>query len=117
MPVVGIPNHRNWSQRYPDAAARLTAAKEVVMQVSIAVSVPAENVLKPDTMRALCFTPPAPLELESLVGALLDLGARHWQIELIASGFLEALAKVASPDQKSTDSNEGEISDDSGQEG
>ena len=101
LPAVGIPNHRNWSQRFPDAAARLEAAKAVVASLSEKHKVPAENILKPDTMRELCFAPPAELDenglpsLSSLVGALLDLGARHWQIELVAPGFVSAMAAKA----------------------
>ena len=95
LPAVGIPNHRNWSQRYPDAAARLEAAKNVVADLSKKHNIPAENILKPDTMRELCFAPPQPADLAGIVGALLDLGARHWQIELVAPGFVEAMQAVA----------------------
>ncbi len=92
LPAVGIPNHRNWPARYPEAAARLEAAKAVIAALSEKHKVPAENLLKPDTMRELCFSPPAPADLASIVGALLELGARHWQIELVVPGFVKALA-------------------------
>jgi ribonuclease D len=91
LPAIGIPNHRNWPQRYPDADARLQAAKSVIAELSKRHGIPAENILKPDTMRELCFTPPEADDLAALVAALLDLGARHWQIELVAQGFLVAM--------------------------
>ena len=95
LPAVGIPNHRNWPQRYPDAAARLEAAKQVIAELSEKHKLPPENILKPDTMRELCFEPPTQLDLANVVGALLELGARHWQIELVAASFVEALAATA----------------------
>ena len=91
LPAIGIPNHRNWPQRFPEADARLQAAKTVIAELSKLHNVPAENILKPDTMRELCFAPPKDASLQSLVGALLDVGARHWQIELVAAGFIEAM--------------------------
>jgi ribonuclease D len=102
LPAVGIPNHRNWSQRYPDAAARLEAAKAVIAQLCKEHNVPPENILKPDTMREICFAPPAELDLSSIVGALLELNARHWQIELVAAGFLDALAAKAEPNAEAS---------------
>jgi len=91
LPAVGIPNHRNWPARHPEAAARLEAAKKVISSLSEIHKLPPENILKPDTMREICFEPPAELALSNVVGALLELGARHWQIELVAVGFVEAL--------------------------
>jgi ribonuclease D len=91
LPAVGTPNHRNWPQRYPDADARLQAAKKVISALRDRHGVPSENILKPDTMRELCFAPPAPDDLAALVARLLELGARHWQIELVAPGFLAAM--------------------------
>jgi len=91
VPTVGIPNHRNWPQRYPEAAARLAACKEIVAAKSKELRVPAENLLKPDSMRSLCFEPPSPVTLESVVASLLELDARHWQIEALAQNFVFGL--------------------------
>jgi ribonuclease D len=91
LPAIGTPNHRNWPQRFPDADARLQAAKAVINDLSKQHNVPAENILKPDSMRELCFNPPQSPDLQSLVASLLDLGARHWQIELVAPGFITAM--------------------------
>jgi ribonuclease D len=107
LPSVGIPNHRNWPARYPEAAARLEAAKAVIANLSEQHKVPAENLLKPDTMREICFAPPAPADLAGIVASLLDLGARHWQIELVVPGFVQALA--AKPVEISVESIEPKI--------
>ncbi|MEO0024568.1 MAG: hypothetical protein RL196_1009 [Actinomycetota bacterium] len=104
LPSVGIPNHRNWPARYPEAAARLEAAKVVIASLSEQNKVPAENLLKPDTMREICFAPPEPADLAGIVTSLLDLGARHWQIELVVPGFVQALA--AKPAEVKAESNE-----------
>jgi ribonuclease D len=106
LPAVGIPNHRNWPQRYPEAAARLEACKKVIALVSEQSKVPAENILKPDTMREICFAPPQEVDLASVVGALLDLGARHWQIELVAPGFVEGLQALPEPAEEQSVSSE-----------
>ena len=106
LPAVGIPNHRNWPQRYPEAAARLEACKKVIALVSEQAKVPAENILKPDTMREICFAPPQEVDLASVVGALLDLGARHWQIELVAPGFVEGLQALPEPAEEQSVSSE-----------
>ena len=87
----GIPNHRNWPQRYPEAAARLAACKDVIARKSKEFNVPAENLLKPDSMRAICFEPPTEISVETVVAGLLDLEVRHWQIEVLATDFVEAL--------------------------
>ena len=99
LPMVGIPNHRNWPKNYPEAFARLEACKAAVAAVSSEVEVPAENILKPDTMREICFTPPQQVDLTTVVGSLLGLAARHWQIELLAEAFVTALqAKPVEPE-------------------
>ncbi|MEY2816510.1 MAG: hypothetical protein RJA78_1086 [Actinomycetota bacterium] len=88
----GIPNHRNWPQKFPEANARLLAAKAVIAELSTGMNVPPENILSPDTMRAICFEPPMDLTTESISDFLRSKQARNWQIEAVAEGFAVALA-------------------------
>jgi len=54
------------------------------------LNVPVENLVSPDTIRQLCWQPLG-LTSEKVSNQLLGLGARLWQVELIASAVAEAL--------------------------
>jgi ribonuclease D len=96
----GIPNHRNWAAKYPEADRRLRHAKEALIGISEKRNLPLENLLTPDYLRQICFTPPEPVNLESVRGALLGLGARPWQVELTGEPILDSLSRLDEPDQK-----------------
>ena len=51
---------------------------------------PAENLLQPDLLRRLCWTPPAVLDAEGIAGFLRAGGARPWQIGLVAQRLADA---------------------------
>ena len=93
----GIPNHRNWPQKFPDAHARLLTSKELMATLSEEQSIPMENILSPDVLRQLCFEPPQPLDSESISLALRSRKVRDWQIELVVPGLVETLSKVSEP--------------------
>jgi len=80
-PSDGPPPVARWADRDPAAAARLAAARAAVASVSEERSVPVENLLQPDLLRRLCWSPPADGDLPA---ALRNGGARDWQVELLA---------------------------------
>ncbi|MBO9555636.1 ribonuclease D [Cellulomonas sp.] len=84
------PPPRAWAEKDPAAAARLTAARDVVADLSSTYSVPAENLLQPDLLRRLCWTPPASLDAASVAEFLRAGGARPWQVELVADRLATA---------------------------
>jgi len=86
------PPPRAWADRDPAAAARLAAARDVVADLSARWTVPAENLLQPDLLRRLCWTPPEHLDEESVAAALAAGGARPWQVELVAPRLAEVFA-------------------------
>ncbi|MFM6966360.1 MAG: HRDC domain-containing protein [Rhodoluna sp.] len=96
LPAVGIPNHRIWPTRFPEADRRLKIVRPMIAELAEKHGVPVENLLTPDYLRNLCFEPPV-LELSAIAEALSALGARQWQIEqtaqLIFDGFSAALAE------------------------
>ncbi|WP_448629307.1 hypothetical protein [Cellulomonas soli] len=51
------PPPRAWADRDPAAAARLAAAREAVAALSAEHTVPVENLLQPDLLRRLCWSP------------------------------------------------------------
>jgi ribonuclease D len=57
--------------------------------------VPTENLLSPDTVRRIAWSPPEETSPEALRTALTDLGARPWQIELSVEAVVDALTRVA----------------------
>jgi ribonuclease D len=80
-PSDGPPPVTRWADRDPAAAARLAAARAAVATVSEERSVPVENLLQPDLLRRLCWSPPPDGDVPA---ALREGGAREWQIELLA---------------------------------
>lgn len=79
-----MPHHRNWPQRFPEAARRLTAAREALTSEAEARKMPLENLLTPDTMRRLAWDPPSPLSEQAVSERLSELGARDWQCVITA---------------------------------
>ena len=92
LPSDGPPPPRAWADRDPDAAARLAFARAALTDLSERCGVPVENLLTPDTVRRLMWSPPLP---EALDATLTAYGARPWQIELVGPVLREALAETA----------------------
>lgn len=88
------PPPRAWAEKDPAAAARLSVAREAIAALSTQWSVPAENLLQPDLLRRLCWTPPTTLDVEGIGGFLAAGGARPWQVELAAPRLAEAFATL-----------------------
>ncbi|MBO3087318.1 HRDC domain-containing protein [Cellulomonas dongxiuzhuiae] len=80
----GPPPARVWADRDPAAARRLAAARAVVTELSQEHSVPVENLVQPDLLRRLCWSPPVPLDEAGVAAAMTAGGARAWQVELLA---------------------------------
>lgn len=96
----GIPNHRNWPAKYPEADRRLRHAKNALTQISENTNLPLENLLTPDYLRQICFAPPEPATLESVRQTLMGFGARAWQADLTAEAILDAITRLDEPDPK-----------------
>jgi len=88
------PPPRAWADRDPAAAARLAAAREVVAELSQRYTVPVENLLQPDLLRRLCWSPPATPDAAAIAEQLAAGGARAWQVDLVADAFAAAFASV-----------------------
>ena len=57
--------------------------------------IPVENLVSPDVVRRLAWTPPTPPDSDHVAAALAASGARPWQVELVAPGLAEAMAAYA----------------------
>jgi ribonuclease D len=93
----GPPPVNRWADKDPDAAARLTAARAHLAALSEQWDTPVENLLQPDLVRRLCWTPPEHLDTDSVDAVLAAGGARPWQRELTLTGLLDALHAAAPP--------------------
>lgn len=89
------PPIRAWSDRDPRAAARLAAARVVVQETSEIWHTPVENLLQPDLLRRLCWSPPLPMDVLSVAETLTAGGARHWQVELLGERLAAALQQAS----------------------
>lgn len=100
-----IPNHRNWITKFPEADRRLKHAKASLLVLSEEKIVPLENLLSPEILRQVSFTPPVSLSRDTLGEKMRELGARNWQVELTAQLIVDAfiLAKTAPVDQTAAD--------------
>jgi ribonuclease D len=94
LPSDAPPPARAWADRDPAAAARLGAARTAVAAVADEHTLPVENLLSPDSVRRLCWTPPDDLSVEGVAAALLATGAREWQIGLTAPVLSGALRRL-----------------------
>lgn len=92
IPNPGPPQARMWAAKDPVAAKRLTRVREVLTAVALQYELPMENLLTPDYVRRLAWTPPDPLTEQSVDAALTRLGARAWQRRLTVPGLTGALA-------------------------
>jgi ribonuclease D len=94
-PTDGPPPPHRWAERDPVAAARLARCRELVTGLATEYRVPPENLISPDQVRRLAWTPPDEVTDEAVVESLLGMGARQWQVELVAAGLAAALDQPA----------------------
>lgn len=89
-PHEGPPPPRAWADKDPVAAARLAGAKAAVAELAEQRNLPTENLITPDLVRRVSWEPPAEAGAPAVARALTALGARHWQVELVAPVMAEA---------------------------
>lgn len=93
----GPPPAKSWERTDPAAAARLAVARRAALALSEEYRLPVENLLSPDLLRRLCWTPPADLDRDAVAGVLRAGGARPWQVELTSGPLSTAL--TSRPDE------------------
>ncbi len=85
-----MPPPRVWADKNPEADKRLKAARAAVTDVATTMSLPVENLLTPESLRRLAWSPPEPAEASDLAHALVALGARPWQVDATAQVIADA---------------------------
>jgi ribonuclease D len=104
----GPPLPRSWVERDPVAARRLAWARTEITKLAEQHHLPVENLLTPDHLRRVLWSPPQsrePAELRRDVEtALAGLGARPWQVGLTAELVTDAiLAADVPPEEPETE--------------
>jgi len=98
-----IPPPRVWADKNPEADRRLKTARAAITEVATELNLPVENLLTPELLRRVAWTPPATVDAASIGDALDTLGARAWQIDataqVIASAFVEASQPAEQPSE------------------
>ncbi len=89
-----MPPPRAWSDRNPEADRRLKAARAAMTVVSEQLTIPVENLLTPELLRRIAWSPPATLDLDAVRGALAELGARPWQVDAISQVIVDAFVEA-----------------------
>jgi ribonuclease D len=98
FPGDGPPAPAKWASRDAVAAARLQSARSGLAELSERVHTPVENLLSPDLVRRLLWTPPdddgSGLDV-ALAQVMAGRGARRWQIELVEPVLRQAILTAA----------------------
>ncbi|MDP9395854.1 MAG: ribonuclease D [Actinomycetota bacterium] len=94
LPHDGPPPARGWADRDPAAAERLTVARAAVGAIADEHNLPTENLLAPDTVRRLAWTPPEDIGVDSVTAFLREHGARSWQVAMTAPALARALDRL-----------------------
>jgi ribonuclease D len=87
----GPPPPNRWAERDPAAAARLTRVRAALAALAEAHTLPVENLLEPALSRRLAWEPPPAGAVEA---ALVEGGARPWQVQLTAAPLAAALIEA-----------------------
>jgi ribonuclease D len=90
-----MPAPARWRDRDPAAAIRLAAVKDVVLATAERLEVVSQNLLAGDLQRRLSWRPLPTSDEAAVRDRLTELGARPWQIDLLAGELTTALAAAA----------------------
>jgi ribonuclease D len=96
-----LPPPRSWADKNPDANARYTEARARVTAIAEEIGMPVENVLTPETLRRVSWTPPETITAETIADVLRTYDARPWQIEATAQTIADAFVDSAQPQVES----------------
>jgi len=90
-----LPPIKLWRDKFPEKFAPLSHARAAIELIAQENSIPVENLMTPEHVRRVCWSPPAgateTLSVSLVEEALRKLGARQWQIDLVAPALAAAL--------------------------
>ena len=90
-----LPPIKLWRDKFPEKFAPLSHARTAIDLIAHENEIPVENLITPEHVRRVCWKPPTGstenLSVSAVELALTDLGARQWQIALVAPALAAAL--------------------------
>lgn len=90
-----LPPIKLWRDKFPEKFAPLSHARAAIELIAQENQIPVENLITPEHIRRVCWKPPigatTTLSVSEVEKALTELGARKWQIELVAPALAAAL--------------------------
>ena len=90
-----MPPMKLWRDRFPTKYAPLSHARLGVENASAELTLPPENLISPEIVRKICWSPPlgstSTLKVDEVTAALTAYGARAWQIQIVAPILAAAL--------------------------
>jgi ribonuclease D len=90
-----LPPIKLWRDKFPEKYAPLSHARAAIEIIAEENQIPVENLITPEHVRRVCWKPPVgateTLSLPLVEQALTELGARQWQIALVAPALAAAL--------------------------
>ncbi len=102
-----LPPIKLWRDKFPEKYAPLSHARASIELIAQENQIPVENLMTPEYVRRICWKPPvgatSTLSVSEVEKALAELGARQWQIDLVAPALAAALLEreplvVATPE-------------------
>ena len=112
----GPPLPRAWAERDPVAARRLALAREDVTALAEKHSMPVENLLTPDYLRRVLWTPPPSRKQKALdrrgrPRCSSASGARQWQVDLVGPVLVSAILTADAEAAEAAETSESPESD------
>ncbi len=90
-----LPPIKLWRDKFPEKFAPLSHARASIELIAQENQIPVENLITPEHVRRVCWKPPvgatSSLSVSEVEKALTELGARQWQIDLVAPALAAAL--------------------------
>ena len=90
-----LPPIKLWRDKFPEKFAPLSHARAAIETIAQENQIPVENLITPEHVRRVCWKPPVgattALSVSEVEKALSELGARQWQIDLVAPSLAAAL--------------------------
>jgi len=90
-----LPPIKLWRDKFPEKFAPLSHARAAIELIAEENQIPVENLITPEHVRRVCWKPPvgatSTLSVSLVQSALSELGARQWQIDLVAPSLAAAL--------------------------
>jgi ribonuclease D len=90
-----LPPIKLWRDKFPEKFAPLSHARAAIELIAQDNQIPVENLMTPEHIRRVCWKPPTgaveTLSVAAVEEALTKLGARQWQIALVAPALAAAL--------------------------